>query len=181
LLNQIAAIHGTGTPAVTNSYESIATVLVGSGGASNIEFTSIPSTFKHLQVRAIARVSTGSPYMYVQFNGDTAANYTYHMIYATGATAAADANVNISGANAAYVSSTANTFGVLVQDVLDYADTNKFKTVRDLGGYDANGSGQVRLTSGLWRSTSAVTSLKITPSTSSFTQYSQFALYGIKG
>ena len=180
-MSPILGIFASQGRVASTSYESIATVTVGAGGASNVEFTSIPNTYKHLQVRAIARVAAGNAYMYVQFNGDTATNYTYHMLYGNGTTAAADAAANTTGAAANYISSTASTFGVLVQDVLDYADTNKFKTVRDLGGYDANGSGQVRLTSGLWRSTSAVTSLKITPSASSFTQYSQFALYGIKG
>ena len=44
---------------ITGSYESIATVTVGSGGSSYIEFTSIPGTYTHLQIRGILR-NTGS-------------------------------------------------------------------------------------------------------------------------
>jgi hypothetical protein len=64
-------------------------------------------------------------------------------------------------------------------DILDYANTNKFKTTRTLEGYDANGSGNVSLTSGLWQSTSAINSITIT-AVGTFNQYSQFALYGVK-
>jgi hypothetical protein len=68
----------------------------------------------------------------------------------------------------------------MICDVLDYANTNKFKTLRSLTGNDRNGSGSIWLDSGLWRSTSAITSIKFTTGTA-FAQYSQFALYGIKG
>ena len=76
--------------------------------------------------------------------------------------------------------STANCFGVAVIDILDYANTNKYKTYRSLTGGDANGSGQVLLRSSNWRSTSAVTSMTLYPGVGNFTQYSSFALYGIK-
>ena len=69
-----------------------------------------------------------------------------------------------------------------IVDVLDYANTNKFKTIRNLEGFDVNGSGGlVALTSGLYRSTSAITSIKLTPNAGNYAQYSHFALYGIKG
>ena len=57
----------------------------------------------------------------------------------------------------------------------------KYKTVRSLEGYDTNGGGKVELRSGLWMSTSAVNQIELTLSSNSFEQYSQFALYGIKG
>jgi hypothetical protein len=80
---------------------------------------------------------------------------------------------------AAAASSTSNTYGVFIIDILDYANTNKYKTVRTLGGYDANGSGVVSLRSNSWRNTSAITSVKFY--TGGTTSDSRFALYGIKG
>jgi predicted patatin/cPLA2 family phospholipase len=77
---------------------------------------------------------------------------------------------------------TASTFGAGVIDILDYADTNKFKTTRTLNGVSSNASSAIDyifLVSGLWRSTSAITSITLTGN--NFAQYSHFALYGIKG
>ena len=63
MLNNIVALLGNGAAAGGGtSYESIATVTVGAGGSSSISFTSIPSTYKHLQIRAITR-DTGTSYI----------------------------------------------------------------------------------------------------------------------
>ena len=169
---------------VTNSYESIATVAVGSGGSSTISFTSIPSTFKHLQVRGISRASSGNQYIKLRFNNDATGAYTYHIIYADGSTAAAYASTGETGAGdvtSAAGSLAANIFAPLVIDVLDYQNTNKNTTIRNLDGFDANGSGQVVFGSGLWNNTAAINRLDLIPSASTFAQYTQFALYGIKG
>jgi hypothetical protein len=187
LLNQIAAIHGTGVAASTNSYESISTVTVGGGGSSSITFSSIPSTYKHLQVRGIGRTTNsgtlGNPG--ITFNGDSSvSNYTMHILYGDGASAAAFGGGAGTGTDTSITTgSTAgsNIFGVAVIDLLDYASTNKYKTVRSLTGADLNGSGTIRLYSNLWMNTSAISSITLTPTASaSYSQYSQFALYGIK-
>jgi len=187
MLNNLVGIYGVGTPVSTNSYESIQTVTVGSGGASSIDFTSIPSTFKHLQIRLIARSHRSSTLdaMNLRFNSDSGSNYAHHAVYGDGSSTAAEGVASTTGAKfyrASAANSTSGIFGVTVIDILDYADTNKFKTMRYLGGVDQNGSGEVFLGSGLWRSTSATTSLSITAFVGTgFLQHSQFALYGIKG
>jgi hypothetical protein len=67
------------------------------------------------------------------------------------------------------------------EGLLEYLiDNNKHKTVRGLAGWDANGSGYGGISSGVWRNTNAVTSINLVPS-GNFMQYTQFALYGIKG
>ena len=180
MLNIIAGTLSVGAPPVApSSYESIATISVGSGGASDVTFSSIPSTFTHLQIRFLAR-SSGSPDTQVQYNGDTtSSNYRSHLLYGDGSSATASTLAN--SAYVGYIATASNTFGVSVVDVLDYASTSKYKTVRTLAGYDANGSGYAILYSHLWLSTSAISSLKIYPNSGTFSQYSQFALYGIKG
>jgi hypothetical protein len=181
LLNVIAGIHGTGVAPVTNSYESIATVTVGGGGSSSITFSSIPSTFKHLQIRAIARNSISTTEAYITLNGATNASYR-HLLYGDGSAAAAFSATNGYLLESTGTSQSSNVFGVGVIDILDYANTNKNKTIRSLTGYDNNGSGIVGLFSGLWATTSAITSITVTPyPTSNFVQYSHFALYGIRG
>jgi hypothetical protein len=166
-------------------FESIATTTVGSGGAANVEFTSIPATFTHLQIRGIMRNTASNDYtLRARFNSDTGSNYARHTLKGNGTAASA-----VGEATQTYMtldemsplnSNTANTFGAMVMDILDYQNTNKFKTVRTLGGFDANGVGRILFDSSLWRSTSAVTSVTIFMAADNLAQYSQFALYGIR-
>ncbi len=174
------------TPISMGSYESIATINVGSGGSSSINFTSIPLTYTHLQIRYIARDgrSNTNSACSLRFNSDSSNNYSEHNIDGSGSAvlAAGTANtsslglVNISGSTAP-----TNVFGAGVVDILDYTNTNKYKTVRSIGGHENNSSGFIVFSSGSWRSMSAVTSITILPLVANFSQYSQFALYGIKG
>ena len=179
-----------------NSYESIATVTVGAGGSSAVTFSSIPSTYKHLQIRCLTRgTSNNTAPIYLTVNGDTAANYSTHQLLGNGATAYADGHANASyiidgwgGFQTFSGGDLANTFGVGIIDILDYANTSKYKTARALWGRDNNSSGSITgrvvFESGSWRSTSAINSLSfVTDATYGITwaQYTQFALYGIKG
>ena len=187
MLNNLATILDAGVPISLTSYESIATVTVGSGGQSSIDFTSIPSTYKHLQIRYISRNNRAVNWdsLSVRLNSDTGSNYAYHLLVGEGS----GSGVSVGQANQTSMAtcyqtgSTAasNIFGVGVIDLLDYTNTNKFKTVRALGGNDLNGSGAILFGSGLWRSTSAVTSISLFSASVNFVQHSQFALYGIKG
>jgi hypothetical protein len=174
----IMASSISGSKAVTNSYESIATVTVGSGGSSSISFSSIPSTYKHLQIRAtIFNSATGG--INIQYNADTAANYTYHQLYGTGTSALANAGTAQNSGYIAYNNASGAYPTVAVVDILDYQNTNKYKTHRSLAGVDVNGSGgALTFFSGLWLNTAAISSLNII---GTFTQYSSFALYGVKG
>jgi hypothetical protein len=179
-----AGLYGTGVPPVTNSYESIATVTVGALGTDSISFTSIPSTYKHLQVRWIARDTTSNlGYAFLRFNSDSGSNYSYHTLFGDGSSVGVDTGSSQTNAVAGLYGGTANIFAANVLDILDYADTNKYKTTRVLDGFDVNGSGgYVEFTSSGWRSTVAVNELSIRAQAGkAFNQYSHFALYGIKG
>ncbi len=168
-------------PRVTNSYESIATVSVGAGGSSSISFTSIPSTFKHLQIRGLTLSSSPNNNIIVRFNSDSGANYSYHALNGTGSVAESYGAANSTFTSAGYSGGTSNG-SVFVYDILDYTNTNKYTTIRSLGGIDQNGSGYINLHSGNWRNTAAISTITITHGASvNFNQYSQFALYGIKG
>jgi hypothetical protein len=172
--------------APSGAYDSIATVTVGSTAQSTITFSSIPSTYQHLQVRAFARCSSASiaRNIQTQINGDTGSNYQRHYLLGNGSTASAgaDAYSVIFAGTAVGTGSLASTFGVSIFDYLDYSSTNKNKTVRVLNGYEDNTQGQSYLTSGLWLNTAAINSLSFTIEGGfNFTQYTSFALYGIKG
>jgi hypothetical protein len=168
----------------TSSFESIATVTVGSGGASTITFSSIPGTYTHLQIRGIGRSSNGGApdNIYARINSDSSTNYSNHYLWGNGTVAQATGGSN----NDLYIAgrqtgndSLSNTFGATVIDILDYANTNKYKTIRYLAGWDTNGAGEAWFASANWRSTSAITSLTCYNSFN-WVQYSHFALYGIK-
>ena len=177
-------------PRITTSYESIATVTLSSAQAT-IEFTSIPSTYKHLEIRYFARgtgdTETANGGMYIKYNGNfiTAS----HRLFGNGSSASVDAssgglnNTNTLVGYIAGTNATASVFGAGVLTILDYADTNKNKTYRNLCGIDNNGSGNVGIFSGFYNSTSAITSILLgkKDGTGNFAQYSSFALYGIKG
>lgn len=175
---------------VTNSYESISTVTVGSGGSATITFSSIPSTYKHLQVRGITNsVSTGdaSDVIRLQINSNTSA-YTNHRLGGNGSVAFAGATtsnsrIDIPRTAASGSGSGSSIYGATVIDILDYANTNKLHVIRALTGFEAENQGQIYLNSGFHTTdTTAITSLTFSlESGSNFRQYSQFALYGIKG
>jgi hypothetical protein len=168
----------------TNSYESIATTTVGSGGQSTITFSSIPSTYKHLQIRFLTRSASSFTQVGMKINSDTGANYAAHQLTGNGSSATAAAGSSVSGPVTVpiRVPDTASIFGGAVMDVLDYANTSKYKTFRTLSGADLNGSGQIILASTLWMNSNAITQIDFTTSDGfNFAQYSQIALYGIKG
>ena len=178
-----SAISGS----LATSYESIATTTVGVGGSSTITFSSIPATFKHLQVRLIGRTNRSDQngdFFQTTLNSDTGANYSWHFMRGngTGLTTNAGASNTMMETNRIPGSLiTASVFGGIVIDILDYTDTNKYTTLRSIGGFDGNGSGEIFVNSGLWQNTAAVTSITFTNSGSrTIQQYSHFALYGIK-
>jgi hypothetical protein len=156
-------------------------ITVGAAGASSVTFTNIPGTYTHLQIRGISFPVSGPDGLSARLNGDTGTNYTYHEIYGTGSTAGAQAETGKTAILELGGSSSSTIPGAIVMDILDYANTNKYKTIRTLAGTDANGSGTVRLVSSLWLNTNAITSISLFGSGSNLAQYSQFALYGIKG
>jgi len=183
----ILGIWASGAQPAANatSFESIATVSVGSGGQSEIDFTSISSNYNHLQIRGIAKDSNSTTQqLRMRFNGDTGSNYTLHHILGDGASASAGSGTNTTHIQMVYCVSlnSYTAFGGAVIDILDYKNTNKYKTVRALAGYDRNGSDSyISFNSGLWMNTNAITSIKLFLTGANFSQYSHFALYGIKG
>ena len=175
-------------PVVLSSFESIATVTVGSGSTPTIQFNSIPQTFKHLQVRAFTRDARGATALnnyHLQVNGDTSNNYYSHTIMhdSTSITAAGGlANKTdyfIEPASGA----TTGTFASSIWDIYEYSSTDRYKVIRHIGGYDNNGTGRLNYNgSALYSTLDAINSLAFTNSSNAnFSQYTSYALYGIKG
>ena len=172
---------------LVGNYDALGTVTVPGGGLESITFAGIPTTgYSHLQVRAIVR-DTGSSYGYnvrLRFNGDSGSNYTRHNLEGNGSSASSSgsssAETSIPIALTTGGTNTTGNFASFICDVLDYANTNKNKTARCLAGYDDNGSGYMNLRSGSYMQTTAITSMTLESTGTLFSEYSQFALYGVK-
>lgn len=167
------------------AYEAIASTTL-TGTSSSVTFSSIPSTYEHLQLRVFSRVSGAvtARYIRLQINNDTATNYIQHFLYGNGTSALSNASTGLSFIEIGFspgASATAGIYGLSITDIVDYASTNKNKTVRGLFGHDRNGAGVVFLGSGLWTSTAAINRLDVFPDASdTFAAGSVFALYGLR-
>lgn len=183
-------------PYDASGYVSLASVTLPSG-QSSITFTDIPTGYKHLQVRGIAQTNRPSyvvDELMLRFNSDSNTNYSYHWLrggYNTTASAssygvATTTNIRLGAVSSSVYTSSFSTF---VIDILDYANTSKYKTTRFLNGFDVNGTagtgsygGTTMIGSGLWQSSAAINtiSIQVSPDASLMNQYSSFALYGVK-
>lgn len=173
----------------TGSYDALASYTVPSGGVSSITFAGLPTggQYQHLQIRILSNYTSSSyENVQLQLNGTTSSSsYKSHQLQGNGSSASAysgaTSNFTFVG-SAPGTSSYANIFGAAVVDILDYASTTKNKTIRSLQGFDANGSGNILLQSGLYfADTNAINSIRLFPGSSNFGQYTNISLYGVKG
>lgn len=186
----LGTIASSKLSAEPNSYESIATYVVGSGSTSTVTFSSIPSTFKHLQVRAILKSTTAGNdnwawSLQAYLNTDTTvANYAYHRIRGDGGSVLPSGSANAIG-QLGFIPAAGltNHFAPTIIDILDYTNTSKYKVFKAINGSDTNGSNQqnIGIQSQLWKNTAAVNAIELRPGGGSFAEYTHFALYGIKG
>ena len=166
---------------MATTYEAIATVTVGSGGAANIEFTSIPGTYTDLVVLASARSTRNSDTiddLVIRFN-DSTTSYTGRRLYGTGASAVSDTQTDIRGFAVAD-NSTANTFSNNTFYIPNYTSSN-YKSV-SIDGVNENNSSTAfsGLVAGLWSNTATITKITLLANNGNLMQYSTATLYGIK-
>lgn len=186
-----SAASNSVTPAVPVSFESIATIN-GNGSSATITFSSIPSTYKSLQIRIIGKdtgTSSFSGIPGIRFNGDAAFNYSVHSLSGSGSSATSNGfatrtYIDSAGNRVVPDSNYTNVMWAGIINIIDYASTSKNKTVRWFDGANSNGESgydRVELVSGAWYSTSAVNSISIIlVSGNAWTSTSTFALYGVK-
>jgi hypothetical protein len=162
-----------------------------STSASSVTFSGLGaySDYKHLQIRSVARSDFGSVVsgaLRVRFSGDSGSNYVkYHRLAGNGSSVSSNGELtgtslelyHVPGANA-----DSGVFNSMVMDILDFNSTSKFKTARTMiGSYSSSTSRFVHLMSGLYMSTSAITSTTFTLSSgANFIAGTRFSLIGIK-
>lgn len=158
------------------TYDSIATTTLGAA-ASTITFSSIPGTYTDLRlVLANVFTSYGLDTVRIRFNSDTGSNYSYTMLTGDGASASssrASGTQPIVG-RAGYQSTRPS---MILIDIFSYAGSTN-KTYLSADAADQNGSGEINRVVGLWRSTSAITSIELRNVT--FEAGATATLYGIK-
>ena len=192
----VAAVNATGTgpfSAASNSatptippgsFESIATFTPTSGGS--VTFSSIPSTYKHLQIRYNALLAANNGQLQLRLNSDTGNNYTrqwFTSVMPNSSAAGGDtpsSNIIIQGV---YDGTIATYPNVGIIDIHNYSSTTKTKTVRSFsGGNDTSiTKGNIELLCGMWNSTSAINEVTLLITNSTYATGSSIALYGIKG
>lgn len=180
-----AASNSITTPVAwepAGAYDSLASITLSSSTQS-ITFAGIPSGYKDLQIRAIAKSTSSQDSIDLTFNADTGNNYSYHSMYGNGSSTGAEgiaSRANIPTSLPAVSSANTNIFSAGIIDLVNYASTSKNKTVRTLAGFDTNGAGTVYLSSGAWLSTAAISSVTLTCRSYNFAASSSFMLYGVK-
>ena len=166
---------------MANTYILIASSTVGSGGAANIEFTSIPQTYTDLLVKISLRGTSniGVAGLILEYNSSSS-NLTYIRLLGDGSAASSyTASIGqisvVQGGNA-----TANTFSNQEIYIPNYTSAN-YKSASADSVNETNATTEyMSLNAHLWSNTAAITSLKLTPNAGSLVQYSTAYLYGIK-
>jgi len=161
------------------TYNKIASVTVGSGGAADIEFTSIPGTYDDLKIVFSSRVdSSASSRVDVSFNGSTS-SFTNRWLFGNGSTASSFTNFGRGGGQSSVSGDTANTFANNEIYIPNYAGSTNKSYSAD-GVTETNGTQAYQhLIAGLWSDTSAITAIKLVPGAGNFVEHSTAILYGI--
>jgi len=183
LNSQAAAAGGAG------AYDLLETQVLTSSAAS-VTFTGLGSysDYKHLQIRAVARGDAGINATFnttLRFNSDTGSNYAYHYLGVESLSSPFSSN----GSSTTSIllndwlplgSTTANVFGAILVDILDFSNTNKYKTIRRFSGVAGITQPDLMFGSGLWQSNVAISSFVLQPSAGNFVTGSRFSLMGVR-
>ena len=162
---------------MATTYKAIATVTVGSGGASTMSFSSIPSTYTDLQLLITSKTSSNN-YIKLNINSDSGSNYTYKVLRGTGSAAGSFNQVDWTGTAYVFGYSDSGWSSHSVY-IPNYTGSNN-KSISSDSVQEANTTTAYSwLGAGLWSNTSAITSISIASQTLNFDQYSTATLYGI--
>lgn len=159
------------------TYEPIATTTLGSATAT-ISFTSISSAYTDLRLVLTGTHETTAATVRMQVNSDTGTNYSFTELSGDGATATSARSTSSARINCGNANFNNTLPSLITVDWFSYAGSTN-KTCLVTTSQDRNGSGVVYRTVGLWRSTSAITSIQMFPSTGNFATGTTATLYGI--
>ena len=162
--------------AAGNTYVALATQTLGSSAAS-VTFSSISGAYTDL-ILVCSIQGTATTDLALQFNSDTGSNYSSTQLYGTGTAAGSARPSSPNAAQVDFYGYIQNTnFTVNTIHIMNYSNTTTYKTVLSRANQASNGT---NAGVSLWRSTSAITSVKaVLLDANSFATGSTFSLYGI--
>jgi hypothetical protein len=174
--------------APTGTYELISTSVVANNSSSQVQFTSggVWSSYRHLQLRVVARQywGSGSPdgsNIKITLN-NTASTYKGHFLRGAGSSVASgEFSAAIFDRIPISTNTSSSEFGSFVLDILDINSTTKNTTMRSLGGMAFSYGNWIELASAAWFTTDAITSIEVIANAGNHGSGSRFSLYGIKG
>jgi hypothetical protein len=168
------------------TYEPIATTTLG-GAAATVTFSSIPGTYTDLVLVAVARTDRADydDIMGIQFNSDTATNYSTTILNGDGTTATSTRQTSVAyiTSRVGAASATAGVWTPVIFSIQNYSNATTNKTALSRFNEPTSGGADygVGATVGLWRSTAAITSIVLKPIVgTNLISGSTFTLYGIK-
>ena len=163
--------------AAGNTYEAIATITTTTGTTTSQTFSSIPTTYTDLILVCSLKATSSNSSIVARFNGDSGSNYSVTQLYGNGSSALSQrfSNQTEVQLNFAGFPTAANTFAPLIVQFQNYSNTTTNKTFLSRSGY---ASAQVDTSVGLYRSTSAITSITLFAG-NFFDVGCTFSLYGI--
>lgn len=162
----------------------LSSVTVGAGGASSIDFTSIPGTYTDLVIVASTRAVGNYDFSQIRFNSSSSAVYSYRYIRGTGSSAvssSASTQTELAYFDQVPSGATANTFSNNILYIPNYAgSTNKTVSWESMNENNATAA-ESKMSAGLWANTSAITSISIAPygALTTYAQYTSIYLYGL--
>jgi len=157
--------------AAGSTYTPIATTTLGST-ATSYTFSSISGSYTDLVLIANFK-SSATDGISIQLNGDTGSNYSWTLLYGTGSVAGSASYSSRTSATIGYTS--ASNFNTTICQFQNYSNATTYKTWLSKG---SSADYEIDNMVGLWRSTSAITSIKINCS-GTLQIGSTFTLYGI--
>jgi hypothetical protein len=162
------------------TYVAIATVTVGSGGAANIDFQSIPATYTDLVLQTSVRVDSGTAATTLTFNGGGTGTFSSRWVRGNGSAASSSTETFLHAGYANYSGTTASTFQNGSIYIPNYAGSNQKSVSVDSVSEDNSSTAFAVLVAGLWNQTTAINRVTIAPVSGNYVQYSTATLYGIK-
>jgi hypothetical protein len=159
------------------TYEPIATTTLGTA-ASSISFTSIPGTYTDLRVVLVYSLSISGRNLGLTFNSDTGSNYSRTTLTGNGSSASSFRQTSQERIVLNEFGGNTSVPKLSTIDIFSYtASVNK--TVLSTNSADDDGSGETNRTVGLWRNTSAITTLGLVSLNADFNTGTTATLYGI--
>jgi len=165
--------------AAGSTYTPIATQTLSSAAAS-VTFSSIPQGYTDLVVVVNTKAGATDNAIYMRFNEDSASNYSTTELRGNGSAAG---STRASSQTAIYPSwyiapGTSNFSHNMILHLMNYSNGTTYKTTLSRANNTDVNQG-TEATVGLWRSTSAITSIKLYLDATTFSTGSTFSIYGI--